>query len=210
MNLSKGKFICFCGLDGSGKTTQAELLKNYFEGKGLSVKVIHGFKPSVHARCLREVCRRYDLSYYETFTPEVRFTAYILDMYDKYYSLIERALSMGDIVICDKYKIESKIYAPLLDCNQELVDKMLDILPNPDISIYMNLSVNEARKRLMARVKLTGEKLEKKCDFDIMERAKIRFDLYCNENDYFVCDASLEKEQIHEQIVRQLEKIMFE
>lgn len=53
--MKKGFFIEMCGLDGSGKTTHANFLKNNLELLGYKVSIVHAFKPNRYSGEVKKI-----------------------------------------------------------------------------------------------------------------------------------------------------------
>lgn len=57
-------------------------------------------------------------------------------------------LENGNTVILDKYTLCNKVYSNLRNMGLEHMDRMLDILPKPDLGIYLDVNVDTALKRI--------------------------------------------------------------
>ena len=107
-----GKFIAFEGLDGSGLTTQATLLRNYFTGKDrdavLTKEPTDGLIGGIIKACLRNEWRTDPLTLQRLFAA---------DRSHHITSEIDPAIKNDKIIICDRYILSSLafggIYAPI-------------------------------------------------------------------------------------------------
>jgi dTMP kinase len=102
-----GLFIVLEGNDGSGKTTQANLLHNYLRKKGLDVFLTREPSDSKYGKKIRKLAtseegnRLSDKEWLELFT---------LDRQEHLEKEIEPALSHGKIVVCDRYDYSTCVY----------------------------------------------------------------------------------------------------
>src|SRR3989338_4768889 len=104
----RGKFITFEGLDGSGITTQATLLRNYFLSKNkdalLTKEPTEGLIGGVIKAALRGEWKTNPL------TLQMLFAA---DRAHHLNSEIEPALKRNKTVICDRYILSSLVFGSL-------------------------------------------------------------------------------------------------
>src|SRR3990167_2610775 len=105
MTIMKGNFYVLEGLDGSGITTQASLLKNYFAGKALLTKEpTDGLICGLIKSCLRKEWKTSPLTLQMLFAAD---RAHHLD------TEIEPALKMNKNVISDRYILSNIAYGSL-------------------------------------------------------------------------------------------------
>lgn len=146
MNKNRGKFIVFEGIDGSGKSTQTNLLTNYLSGKDYEVMKIdfpqHGQKSS--GLVDEYLTGKYGKA--DEVGPYRASIFYAADRYDASFQ-IRKWLSEGKIVIADRYlasnighqggkiknKVEWKKYVKWL---YNLEYKIFGI-PKPDITVIL-------------------------------------------------------------------------
>ena len=135
--MKKGLFITFEGLDGSGKTTQIELLKNYLKSKGFDVVTTiepGGTEIGGKIRNILLDKGNLDMSHKaETFL----FLASRAELVSK---VIAPALREGKIVICDRFFDSTVVYQgiargleekQILDMSMWATDKIV-----PDITFF--------------------------------------------------------------------------
>lgn len=121
----KGTFIVFEGIDGSGKSTQMELLANYF---------IKNKKDVYLTREPTKNLKDYSL---QSFTE---------DRKNHYYNNIEPILNMGITVICDRYKLSTDVYQQIQGEDIEEINRLNDF-PNPDYTIILDCDAHVAFNR---------------------------------------------------------------
>ena len=103
----KGIFIAFEGGEGSGKSTQVELLRDYLSGVGETVIVTREPGGTVLGKQLREILLDPNTG---LISPRAEALLYAADRANHVYSLIQPALTRGDVVITDRYLDSSIAY----------------------------------------------------------------------------------------------------
>jgi dTMP kinase len=103
-----GKFIVFEGLDGSGLTTQATILRNYLEKKGkrtvLTKEPTDGLIGGLIKACLRREWKT---------DPETLQMLFAADRAHHLKTLILPTLKTGKNVICDRYILSSMAFGAI-------------------------------------------------------------------------------------------------
>lgn len=198
-----GKHICFCGLDGSGKTTQANYLRDYIIAYGGKCEIVHGFKPGKHNSELKEYAKKNGSSFCEVYTNTIRSVSYMCDMYENYYEKIKPLLENGYIVISDKFVMDSIVNAPLLGANEDLIKDFAGIIPKPDMYIYTSIGPEEAYKRIQKRKLSESESL--KNDKNFMKKSYMIYEklekLY---EKIYIINAEQSEEKVKQDIIKLL------
>lgn len=146
--MSRGVFITLEGGDGSGKTTQAELLREWLSGEGRTVlrtREPGGTEVGVE---IREIVlhHRGDIS------PRAEALLYAADRAHHVATVVRPALERGDVVIQDRYIDSSIAYqgvGRVLD--PEAVRGLSEWATEglaPDLTILLDLDADAARERL--------------------------------------------------------------
>lgn len=150
----KGVFICIEGLDGSGKTTQANIL-----AKELSrnCKVFCTAEPS-HGKIgtfIRDCCL-----YEEKRLPkEAEALLFAADRIEHVQNEIAPALAEGKLVICDRYVYSSLAYQGSAGLSVEWIKNINERALHPNFSIFIDVSPERVLERLQ-RKKSVMETLE--------------------------------------------------
>ncbi len=103
-----GKLIVFEGLDGSGITTQATLLRNYLISKNKEAVLTKEPTDGLMGGIIKSALRKEWVT--DPLTLQILFTA---DRCHHLKTEIEPALKKGKIVICDRYILSSLIFGSL-------------------------------------------------------------------------------------------------
>jgi dTMP kinase len=104
-------FIVFEGIDGSGKGTQVELLKKYFEKKD-GQNVVFTFEHTREGEWSQKIDEIVHGKIKDV-PPEKLQLLYILDRKDHIHNVIAPALKKGAKVFCDRYFLSTLAYGSL-------------------------------------------------------------------------------------------------
>jgi dTMP kinase len=146
--VSRGVFITLEGGDGSGKTTQAELLREWLDGQGRTVvrtREPGGTEVGVEVREI-VLHHRGDIS------PRAEALLYAADRAHHVATVVRPALEIGHVVIQDRYTDSSVAYqgaGRVLDPEEVrgLSEWATEGL-RPDLTILLDLDAEAARGRL--------------------------------------------------------------
>jgi len=199
-----GKYIVIEGHDGVGKSTQIELLAEYFRKQGkkvLTTKEPGGGIPSVDD--IRKILK--DKSYnLEDITNVLLFTANRCELWQK---VIEPALAQGQIVISDRNWWSTLAY----ECSGMGVDKHLvtdlttQCLPKryvkPDFGVILALDEAERIKRINIRDNITRTDAFESRPDDFQKRVAEGYAEIAKEYRISTIDAAPSPEEIHKQII---------
>jgi len=209
--MTKKLFIVFEGIDSSGKTTQAELLKNYF--LDLKEKVVISPEPSngIIGNLIRQALKqRIIFSKEPNLFDEQMAYLFAADRHDHLYNDIDGVFKL----IQDNYHvISTRYYFSSLAYNCESVEqynfikKLNDRFPNPDLTIYIDIPIEVSLTRLQERslqeIYETKTKLTK-----VREQYQKIFAEY--DGNAIAIDGTQDQQQIHQQIVNRVKAIIGE
>ena len=157
--MANGRFVVLEGIDGSGTTTQMELLANHFRQRGLRVHTTA--EPSTHpvGKLIRNV-----LEQHQTMPPKALALAFAADRLDHLEKEILPELNAGSLVIADRYVLSSLAYQSL-NAPLDWVITINNQAQVPDVSFLLNVSPEIAAHRRASRD--TPEEL-----FDAIEKQR--------------------------------------
>ena len=166
----KGYFISFEGIDGSGKSTQIELLAKFL--KNLSFEVVITREPggSVGGEQIRNLLLQGETDRWSAETEILLFTAARRDHLER---IILPALGDGKIVICDRFTDSTRMYQGIRGSNLRNLVELLNekvIKCDPDLTIIIDINPETALKRAKSR-KTVEERFE---DFGVELQIKMR------------------------------------
>lgn len=194
--MTRGLFITLEGGDGSGKTTQAELLEEWLEGRGRTVlrtREPGGTDVGVE---VREIV----LHHRGDIAPRAEALLYAADRAHHVATVVRPALERGEIVIQDRYIDSSVAYqgaGRVLDpAEVRFVSEWATEGLRPDLTILLDLDADAARARL-DRARTRYDRLEAEAS-DFHDRVRTAYlDLAAAEPERFlVVDATLAVDDI--------------
>ncbi len=157
-NIYGGKFVVFEGLDGSGQSTQAKLLKEYFDQQGIAAFLTK--EPTQWTAAGKKIKKVLDE---KTAIEPLKFQElFARDRAQHLKEEIIPALKQGKIVICDRYAFSSLAYGWLDIVISQLVILNEDFI-GPDCVFFLRVSPEECLRRIQVRGERTKffEKLKK-------------------------------------------------
>ncbi len=188
----KGLFIVIEGIDGTGKSTQAKMLKLALEKAGQTVTLDHEPSNGPYGKILRDSATTGRLS------PQEELDLFHKDRKHHVDELILPTLNRGETVILDRYYFSTMAYQGQRGFDQqEIRDINLTFAPNPDILFILDLDVDLARERIGVRGDSTNE-FEKR---DALQYCRDTFLSVSNQNFAHVIDSAQSIEQIHTQML---------
>lgn len=156
------KFIVIEGLDGSGKSTQIELLIAHYKAQDIDTQFVHF--PRHNEGVFGQLIARFLRGEFGAVTevhPQLVALLFAEDRKD-FASTIEGWLSQGYSVLCDRYVYSNIAFqcAKLSDFNEKtaLRDWILDFeyaynrIPKPDFSLYLDVPFAFTERALTARM----------------------------------------------------------
>lgn len=153
--MSKRLFIVFEGIDSSGKTTQAELLKKYFAS--IKEQAVISPEPSsgIIGNLIRQALKqRIVFSKDPDLFDQQMAYLFAADRHDHLYNDVDGVFKL----IADNYHIIStRYYFSSLAYNCENIEqfnfikKLNDRFPNPDLTIYLDIPIEVSLTRLQER-----------------------------------------------------------
>lgn len=132
--MNAGKFICFEGIDGSGKSTQIRKLSKNLFNEGYS---FHSTSEPTNGP-IGSLLKNY-LTKRITLPPEAEALLFAADRADHLFNTINGillTLKMDINVICDRYILSSLAYQALRTPYDE-IEKLNIVFPLPDLTIFL-------------------------------------------------------------------------
>ena len=197
------------GPDGSGKTTQIDLLKKYLEHKGYDIVIAREPGGTVIGEAIREIILNPE---YEEMGHMTELLLYASARAQLVNQVIKPALAEGKAVICDRFVESSAVYQGI---GRGLgVDKVYEVNNyalgdvQPKLTIFMDLDAEEGIKRKKEQAEL--DRMEKE-DLSFHKRVVDGYrqlaKLYPER--IVPVDATLPIDTIHSMIVEEVEHRFF-
>jgi len=150
--MARGLFITFEGIDGCGKSTQLNMLKDYLEAQGKDLLIVREPGGTDIGEKIREVLLSKKSMGMCSITELFLFEAARAQIIEE---KIKPALEAGTIVICDRFFDSTFAYQGYArGLGEDMVRTLNDIATAglaPDITIFLDITVDEALKRRMGR-----------------------------------------------------------
>lgn len=160
--MKQGIFITLEGPDGSGKSTQIQYLKEYFEEKGMPCVFTREPGGTAIGEKLRDIILDRENSEMSSMTEALLYAA---SRSQHVAEVIKPALAEGKAVVCDRF-IDSSIayqgYGRGLGDTVRIINELAVDGCMPDVTFLMVLSPEEGKSRICRRNqdRLEQEKLE--------------------------------------------------
>ncbi|MGB0635420.1 MAG: dTMP kinase [Paracoccaceae bacterium] len=149
--MEKGLFITLEGIDGSGKSTQANALKKTLNKNGNIAILTREPGGSVGAELIRKLLVEGDPDRWSPETEMLLFTAARRDHFEK---TIRPALEKGKIVISDRFADSTRVYQGATRGDlRALVDQLHQLMIGyePDLTLIIDVDPQESLARGLAR-----------------------------------------------------------
>lgn len=209
----KGRYIVIEGNDGTGKSTQVELLAEYFRKNGRDVQIIEEpgsddtTKSTLVASELRRIIKNGNLQR----DPEINLALFSAARREQWLHIIQPALNKGSVVLSARNYLSTLAYQGYGEgLDEQEIMRMTrlftsDRYMNPDHMIVLSLNHHERARRIAQRGKLHDGP-------DTFESRPTRFQDAVNQayidiaNKFYLptIDASQSITQIHAQIIHLL------
>lgn len=144
-----GKFVVLEGLDGSGQTTQAELLKEYLQSKGIQALLTK--EPTIESEAGKQL--RLALDKKENLSPQEFQELFAEDRREHVQNLIIPTLQREEWVISDRYFFTSFAYGDAEGVHLEYLIQINNEFLLPDIVFFLNVRPEICIERIQKRNK---------------------------------------------------------
>ncbi|MBR6221949.1 MAG: dTMP kinase [Lachnospiraceae bacterium] len=204
----KGILITMEGPDGSGKSTQIELLREEFERLDKEVLITREPGGNAISEAIRGIILNRE---YENMASETEMLLYAAARAQLVYEVIKPALLEGKVVICDRFVDSSAVYQGIgrglgVDAVYEVNKHALSGI-TPDLTILLDLSAEEGIRRKKNQAEL-----------DRMEALDISFHRMVSEGyrelaksdpqRILSVDATLSVEEIHKKVMERVTALL--
>lgn len=143
----RGSLIVFEGIDGTGKSTQMQMLASYLAARG--VEVIADCEPT-HGEWGMRVRRAAQQG--ERLSIEEEVDCLLQDRREHVRDVIEPALAAGRWVLLDRYYLSMMAYQGAAGVSVEQIREWNEeFAPIPDVAFWLDIPVEIALERMKAR-----------------------------------------------------------
>ncbi|OGE64431.1 dTMP kinase [Candidatus Daviesbacteria bacterium RIFCSPLOWO2_02_FULL_36_7] len=214
--MKRGRLIVIEGIDGSGKTTQIELLKEYLASQGVPLEVISfpRYEENIYGRLIKRYLEG-EFGSLEKINPYLMACIFAGDrMLAK--DQIEQWLSEGKIVIANRYVSSSKAHmganlpeekrAEFLSWLDEL-EYETNKIPKEDLTILLDIEPRIGQKNVLGRhTDLHEENLK-----HLEQASKIYLELAKKESNWYVTPCMTDgKMKSLEDIYQEIAQVLYD
>jgi len=188
MGIKYGFLITLEGIEGSGKSTQAKLLSQKFQGQGIAVELTQEPGGSRLGNALRQA-----LLEGPSVHPLTELFLFLADRNEHWWEVIQPALSDGKVVIVDRF-LDSTVayqgYGRGIDLNTIYhLNRMILSGEEPNVTILLDISQKGGLERLQGE----RDRIEKEdLAFHLRVREGYLKEAEKNPTRFLIYDASLE------------------
>lgn len=140
----KGTLICVEGIDGSGKSTQLALLRDWLKSAGQDV-IFTEWNSSMLISETTKLAKKKNLLSPRTFS-----LLHTVDFADRLKQIIAPALKAGFIVLADRYAYTAFARDVARGVDPHWVRKVYDFAIKPDLAIYFDIDPQTSMERICA------------------------------------------------------------
>ena len=202
-------FITFEGGDGSGKSTQVNLLKDYLDN--LNFETIKTREPggTPSAEILRDLLTTGEV---EKWTPMSEALLMWASRYEHLIQVIEPALNSGKNVICDRFYDSTYAYQGVAhNLGIDKMEKLKKIIIGdiePDVTFVLDIDPKVGLKRSLDRSNQENRFESYNIDFHNKIRSAFLEIAKKNKNRCVVIDASLNEQKINNLIITIIDNLI--
>lgn len=197
--MNRGLFIAFEGIDGTGKSTQLQLLADYLRSRGLEVVETREPTDGPYGRRIREL-------YVDrgSCTPEEELDLFIQDRKQHVAEVIAPALASGKAVLTDRYYYSTAAYQGAAGCDPDRIFSANSFAPVPDMVLLLTMDPEVSVQRIEQS---RGETCN---DFEQLEQLKKVADLFAGFSDNCITriDATDTVDQVQADIRRAVQPLL--
>ena len=207
----EGLLIVIEGTDGSGKSTQLQLLKKSIQAQSYGV-IISEWKTSRLIANVIDDAKERNLLNATTYS-----LLYAADFADRLENTIIPALKSGFIVLLDRYYYTALARDVVRGQDIDWVKKLYNYAPQPDLVFYLDMPIDTLLKRVIGTTGLdyweSGRDIGLSTDF--YESFKIyqakcleEYNKMKPEYNFVSIDGTLPREDIHNVMIQHVEKLL--
>lgn len=195
-------FVCFEGIDGAGKSTQARMLCQRLKKDNFPVELVADPGTTQIGTAIRQILLHNDAPI-TTMAQMLLFSAARAEL----AAYIQQKLAAGVVVVCDRWLLSTLVYQGEINgVPEKLILDVFQATSNvlPDVCFLLDLSPDDAR----ARIGAPSDRYERVCKED-WQRMSAAYHRHAKPG---VVAHSIQKiqadktpEEIHEEIYRQLQ-----
>ena len=208
-----GKLIVVEGIDGSGKSTQIDLLVKWLTAQGRTV-YFSEWNSSGLVKSTTRLAKKEKL-----FTPTSFSLLQATDFADRWENLMQPMLKAGAVVLADRYAFTAFARDVTRGVDPQWVRNLYSFAPQPDLALYFRVPLEVAISRILsARAKIKfyeagmdlGLSDDKTESFRLFQKQiMMQYDLMSEEFGLTVIDGTLPIQEQQKQIRMLVRRILY-
>lgn len=207
----EGLLIVIEGTDGSGKSTQIELLKRWIEDQSYGAMVSE-WKTSRFIADAIDNAKDRNLLNATTFS-----LLYAADFADRLETTVLPALKAGFVVLLDRYSYTACARDVVRGHNVKWVENLYNYAPEPDLVFYLDVPVETLLKRIIGTTGLdyweSGRDIGLSSDFyksfQIYQgKCLEEYQKMIEKHNFIPIDGTLSVKDIHKKIISDVKKLL--
>lgn len=193
-------FIVLEGIEGSGKSTQATLLEEYFLSIGREVTKTREPGGEKNIEKLRSLILE------EEWSVEAEAALFLATRLEHLEKVIKPALAENKVVICDRYIPSSLAYQGILGNQYDFVYSLNQTLLTPDIYFHFDMSPIDSLNRIFQNNQREINRFDKK-SLNYHQKIRNAYSYIFNltqiksKSTIFTVDANQSIEDLHQNII---------
>lgn len=204
MKVKKGILIVFEGIDGSGKSTQIQILRNILDDKGLDVVVFREPSQGPWGQKIKEKA-----AFPDSLSPEEELELFVNDRKDNVQKNLRPALAKNKIVLLDRYYFSTMAYQGAKGLDVEKIRLMNEKFAiRPDLVFILDVDAGRALQRIQDRK--NKDLLFERLDY-LVEVRKI-FKSFLGENIFHIDSDNIPDEisdQVASVVLKYIDKFLY-
>lgn len=206
-----GLLIVIEGTDGSGKSTQIQLLKRWIEDKSYGCMVSEWKTSRLIANVIDDAKDR-NLLNATTFS-----LLYAADFADRLENTILPALQAGFVVLLDRYTYTAFARDVVRGLELDWVKQLYSYAPQPDLVFYLDMPVEVLLKRVIGTTGLdyweSGRDIGLSSDFYksfkiYQTKCLDEYNEMKDEYNFVTIDGTLDVQDIHQKMIQHVEELL--
>ncbi len=138
-----GELIVFEGTDGTGKTTQRDLLGRYLQDKGYPVVITKEPTNGPYGMQIRDL-----YMHRNRYSREEELELFLADRRQHVTDLLLPSLFEGKIILCDRYYFSTAAYQGALGFNPDTILAQNDFAPEPSLVLLFQANLDIGLRRI--------------------------------------------------------------
>lgn len=198
----KGILIAFCGIDGSGKTTQEDMLASWLTNRG--IEVLQTKQPTDRYR-KDPLVRGYMYGTGSEIGLEEMALMAAADRQFHLRTVIRPAVGQGQAVLCNRYIYSSYAFFVARGLELDFIKAINPKVETPDLTVLCDIPARTARERVSARDGQVIKMEEARLGF--MEEVRQNFLRFADES-FLILDARRPAEDCHAEVVGRVSTLL--